>query len=313
MRLWGLGAFSLAAACVLCGCIYVGDWGDSNAFREDFHSIRPFERGGNVSVESFNGSIEVAGWDQNSIEVNGTKHAALRRVLEELQVDVDSKPGSIHLRVRRPDPLHNAGIRFSIRVPRKTTLELVSTSNGGIDLDGLEGNARLHTSNGAIRARNLRGDLFVETSNGRIEAEEVSGNASLHTSNGAVRADASTGSFEASTSNGGINVRLRDTAMGSPIRLHSSNGRIELTLDSKQLPDVHASTSNSSIVVRLPASTNARVRAYTSHSPVSSEFSELQANHERHGSRSELDGTIGKGGPLLSLETTNGPIKILKE
>ena len=307
LRLPVLGALGL-----LSGCIYVGDWGDSDAFRQDFHSTHPLEAGGRVSVESFNGPIEVAGWEQNSVEVNGTKHASFREALEDIKVDVDSTPSSVRIRASRPDGFHNAGVRFSIRVPHKALLELISSSNGRIEVEGVEGNARLHTSNAGIRVQRLKGNLEAETSNGTIETQELSGNANLHTSNGAVRGDASGGSFEAVTSNSRIEVRLTDPATTWPVRLHSTNGHIEVSVDAKELPEIRASTSNSSILLRLPASANARVRAYTSHSPVSSEFENLHTEVGRRRTHSEIEGTIGRGGPLLDLETSNGPIKIQK-
>ena len=303
---------ALSALVVMSGCIYVGDWGDSDAYREDFHSTHPLEAGGKVSVESFNGPIEVAGWEQNSVEVNGTKHASYRGLLDDIKIDVDSTPGAVRIRARRPDGFRRGGVRFSIRVPRKAVLELISSSNGRIDVDGVEGSARLHTSNGGIRVLRLKGDLTAETSNGTIETHELSGNTNLHTSNGSVRAEANGGSFEAVTSNGRVEVRLSDPASTWPVRLHSSNGHIELTVDGKDVPEVHASTSNSSILLRLPSSANARVRAYASHSSVSSEFDELRPERDRHRTHSEMEGTIGHGGPLLDLETSNGSIKIEK-
>ena len=311
MRRYALGLCAVSAIGLLCGC-YIGDWGDSDAFREDFHSTHPLEAGGRVSVESFNGPIEVAAWDQNSVEVNGTKHAGFREALDNIKVDVDATPGAVRIRASHHDGFLRGGVRFSIRVPRKAVLELVSSSNGRIDVDGVEGNARLRTSNGGIRVQRLKGDLQAETSNGPIETVELSGNANLRTSNGSVRGDASGGSFEATTSNGRIEVRLTDSAANGPVRLRSSNGHIELSLDAKELPEVRATTSNSSILLRLPGSANARVRAYTSHSPVTSEFDELHADSRRRGTRSELEGTIGHGGPLMDLETSNGSIKIEK-
>ncbi len=312
MKPYALGLLFVAASGLLSSCLYVGDFGDADAFREDFHSTHPLDAGGRVSVETFNGSIEVAAWDQNSVEVNGTKHASLHSVLDEIKVDVDSTPAAIRIRAMRPEGFRSGGVRFSIRVPRKAALELISTSNGRIDVDGVEGKARLHTSNGGIRVQRLKGDLEAETSNGSIETVELSGNANLHTSNGSVRGDASGGSFEAVTSNGRIEVRLTDPAAAWPVRLRSSNGHIELRLDGKQLPEVRASTSNSSILVRLPPNADARVRAHTSHSSVSSEFDGLHDDSERHRTRSEMEGTIGHGGPLLDLETSNGPIRIQK-
>ena len=310
MRSYILSLPLLGVMGALCGCVYVGDWGDSDAFRQDFHSTHPLEAGGKVSVESFNGPIEVAGWDQNSVEINGTKHASFREAMDEIKIDIDATPASVRVRASRPDGFHNTGVRFSIRVPRNAVLELISSSNGRIDVDGVEGSAHLHTSNGGIRVLRFKGDLQADTSNGTIETGELSGNANLHTSNGSVRGDASGGSFEAVTSNGRIEVRLKDPATTWPVRLRSSNGHIEVTVDANVLPELRASTSNSSILVRLPSSANARLRARTSHSPITSEFDGLQADQGRRRVHSEVEETIGHGGPLLDLETSNGSIKI---
>jgi DUF4097 and DUF4098 domain-containing protein YvlB len=203
------------------------------------------------------------------------------------------------------------GVRFSIRVPRKALLDLASTSNGKIQLEDTEGRARLHTSNGGIRISRVKGEVEARTSNGTIEAQDIDGNVNLHTSNGAIRAETTHGSFEGTTSNGSITARLNDPAASWPIRAETSNGHIDLTLDAKQLPEVRASTNNSSILLRLPPSASARVRAATSHSSVTSDFDGLQTSDNRH-RHSELHGTIGGGGPLIDLSSSNGSIKIMK-
>jgi DUF4097 and DUF4098 domain-containing protein YvlB len=302
----------VAAPLLLAGCLDIGDFVDSDAYREDFHSTHPLDAGGTVSVETFNGSIELRGWEQNSVEVNGTKSASSKGVLDALKIEVNATPGSVRIRaVRPPDFYRNMGVRFSIRVPRKALLDLVSTSNGRIQVEDVEGRARLHTSNGGIRVSRLKGELEARTSNGTIEAQDVDGNVNLHTSNGAIRAETTHGSFEGTTSNGSITARLNDPAATWPVRAESSNGHIDLTLDAKQLPEVRASTSNSSILLRLPASASARVRAGTSHSSITSDFDGLQSDADRR-KHSELHGTIGSGGPLIDLQSSNGSIKIMK-
>lgn len=198
----------VVATTAMTGCIYVGDWGDANAYRQDFHSTHPMNAGGRVSVESFNGSIDVIGWEQDSVEVNGTKFASLRSALDDIKIDVNSTPDSIHIRAVRPgDIFRSGGVRFSIRVPHKAILELVSSSNGKIEVEDLEGNARLRTSNGGIRFLRFKGDVEAHTSNGNIDAEDFKGNANLHTSNGSIRGESTGGSFEAETSNGRIVAR----------------------------------------------------------------------------------------------------------
>jgi DUF4097 and DUF4098 domain-containing protein YvlB len=187
---------------------------------------------------------------------------------------------------------------------------LISTSNGKLDVNDVEGNSRLRTSNGAIRLVRVKGNVEARTSNGSIDVQDVDGDATLHTSNGSIRSSTKGGLFDASTSNGRIIAEIHDPGSSWPVRAKSSNGRIELTLDGKALPDVHASTSNSSILLRIPAEANARVRAHTSrHSSVSSDFDRLRPDSDR---KWELDGEIGRGGSIVDLETSNGSIKIEK-
>ena len=301
----------LGASLVLTGCLYIGDF-DSETYREDFHSTHPLSPGGAVSVESFNGSIEITGWEQNTVEVNGTKSGPTKNALDALKIDIDARPGSVRIRAVHPGDLYlHGGVRFSIRVPRHANLNLISTSNGRIQVEDVEGQARLHTSNGGIRLSRIHGEVEARTSNGTIEAQDVDGNVNLHTSNGSIRAEASHGSFEGVTSNGSITARLKDPATTWPMRAESSNGHIELTLDAAKVPEVRASTSNSSIVLRLPATAQARVRANTSRSSVTSDFDELRSDYDRH-RHSQLQGTIGGGGPLIELSSSNGSIKIQK-
>ncbi len=301
----------LAPVLLLTGCVEFGDFGDSEAYKEDFHHTYPLDAGGSVSVETFNGSIELMGWEQNSVEVNGTKYASTRSALDSINIDVSSPTGSVRVRASKlSDFHHNMGARFTIRVPRRTMLDLISTSNGHVRIEDVDGNARVRTSNGAIRVSRLKGELEARTSNGAVEVDYVDGNAKLHTSNGSIRAEAAHGLFEAITSNGSITARLTDPSSTWPVHAESSNGHIDLKIDAKQLPEVRAETSNSSIVLRLPTGASAEIRAHTSHSSVSSEFDGVNIDNE-HG-RGEMNGRIGGGGRLIELSSSNGSIKIVR-
>jgi len=312
MRTLALTLLLVTASLLLGGCLDIGDFVDSEAYREDFHSTHPLNSGGAVTIETFNGSIELRGWEQDSVEVNGTKSASAKSALDAIKIEVNATPGSVRIRAVRPPDFHrNMGVRFSVRVPRKALLDLISTSNGKIQVEDVEGNARLHTSNGGVRVTRIKGEVEARTSNGTIEAQEVEGNVNLRTSNGAIRAETTHGSFEGTTSNGSITARLNDPAMNWPVQAESSNGHIDLTVDAKQMPEIRASTSNSFILLRVPASANARVRAATSHSSVTSDFGGLQSGDDRR-RHSELHGTIGSGGSLIDLTSSNGSIKILK-
>ena len=58
-----------------------------------------------------------------------------------------------------------------------------------------------------------------------------------------------------------------------------------------------------------PNRSNVRVSARTSNSSISSEFDAVMHGDLR---RNEFEGSIGKGGPLLDLSSSNGAIRIVR-
>src|SRR5579871_2340931 len=187
----------LATVFLLAGCVDFVDFGDSEAFKEDFHHTYPLQPGGTVSVETFNGAIEVSGWERDPVEVNGTKYASTKFGLDEIKIDASTSSGSVNIRATRSSGFHrNGGARFTVRVPRRVTLDPISTSNGHLRIEDVEGTVRLRTSNGGIRVSGVKGETEARTSNGTIEADYVEGDTRLHTSNGAIRAEVSRGILE---------------------------------------------------------------------------------------------------------------------
>ncbi len=310
MRLWRL-MIPCAAAMLLAGCVGFGDWGNSDRYKEDFHYSYDLGPGSTVSLENFNGSVEVTGWDENRVEIDGTKYASREELLRALKVDVTPSSNYVSIRTNRPSMFHgNGGVRYSIRVPRKTTLDPITSSNGHIQIDDIDGTVRLRTTNGGVRVDRISGRVDATTSNGRIEAHDVTGDLRVHTTNGAIDAQAQRGQFEAGTTNGSIEAELIQPRKDWPVRVSSTNGHISLDVRATDVPDVRANTSNSSITLRLPADANARVHAHTSHSSVRSDFDGLRPADSRN--PHDLDGTLGSGGGYVDLSTSNGSIQIAK-
>ena len=293
----------------LAGCD-IEDFGSSDRFTADFHYSQPLKAGGRVTVETFNGSVEIAGSDQETVDVSGVKYAATQELLDAMKIEVVKTGDVVQIRTVRPSSrMGSMGAKYVIRVPRKVELDRVSSSNGSIHINDLEGPARLRTSNGGVHANNLKGNLDVSTSNGGIEVEDLEGSAVLKTSNARVRAEGVRGQLEAETSNGGINVHLAKAEAGHPIRLGTSNGGIDVTLDQPTQNDVIASTSNAGITVHLAPSIAARVKAHTSNGSISTDFDvQTQGQVSKH----SLEGNIGAGGPMLELTTSNGSIHLVK-
>ena len=275
----------------LTGCD-VEQWGDSNRYQADFHESHPMKSGDRLYIENLNGSVEISGWDQQTADISGTKFASTEAMLEALKIDVVASGDSIRIRTIRPSGhMGNMGARYVIRVPRGAQLE------------------RIQSSNGSLRVRDIDSPARLETSNGAIEVASVGGPITMHTSNGSIRADGVQRGIEGTTSNGSIRVTLGKVEERRPVRLTTSNGSVELAVDDLGGSDVVVNTSNASITARLPRSVAADVKVSTSNGGLTNEFeSSFQGRSEKH----RLDGTIGGGGPLLSLSTSNGSIRLLR-
>lgn len=307
---------TLVFACLGLGACDCGVFDSSNSYHSDFHYSYSLNPGGRLEVENFNGTVEITGWDQNRCEITGSKSASTVEMRDRIKIEVQQSPGGIYVRSVRPDgDFHGSmGVHYVIRVPRKTELNRIISSNGSLHVEQIEGRVELKTTNGQVRVEALNGALNAHTSNGSVTAENVTGEMLLHTSNGPILADRVTAGVEASTSNGSITAHFDEAAAGAPAfsKFETSNGKIDITMPTPPKSEIRAHTSNSSITLRLPASAAAKIRMATSHGRVRSDFEAQNAQAEHHGRQQTLEETLGGGGPLIDLHTTNGSIQVLR-
>jgi DUF4097 and DUF4098 domain-containing protein YvlB len=303
---WALVALSTAALATAA---------DSNRHKEEFRHTFTLVNG-RIDLTGFNGSVEIIGWDNNSVEVTGIKYASELSDLSRVQVEAVQEGSTVRIRATKPKEGSgwrcNCGAQFTIHTPRRTELTSIRTSNGSIRVENIDGASTIGTSNGGIKLINLRGRIEAKTSNGGVTLQSIEGGATVTTSNGGVTVDDVRGSLRVTTSNGSIRGRLVDTTNSEPISLSTSNGGIDLRVDALRSNDITATTSNGSVTLRMPVSANARISAVTStHESVTTDFSiNVPAGTL---SKNRLEGAIGNGGgPLIRVETSNGPIRLLR-
>ncbi|MBI5280807.1 MAG: DUF4097 family beta strand repeat protein [Candidatus Solibacter usitatus] len=308
-RLWLILSLALGSL-ALAGCEFdPSEWGGSDRYKEDFAYNHKLAPGGRVMLETFNGAVEVLGWDKDAVDITGTKYASREEVMRDIKIDIVSEADSIRIRAIRPIERNcNCGARFILKVPKKALLDNIQSSNGSLRVESITGNARLKTSNGGIRVWGLTGNLDATTSNGAIEVGQFQGAATLHTSNGRIKADGVSGAFEAHTSNASIDAQIASLEDGRAVVAGSSNGSINLTFDKWANNEIKASTSNSSVNVRLPEGIHADLRASTSNGNITTDFEITTSQF----SKTRLNGRLNGGGALMSLSTSNGNIRLLK-
>lgn len=301
----------LAVAVALSGltaCRIDFDGDGPGHYQESFHASFKVDSSARLSLDNENGGVEISSWERDEVEVNAIKFANSEAQLHDVKIEASATPSLVSIRTIRQRTLHgNSGARYTIRVPKHLTLDRIHSTNGSITVEGVAAPVTLESTNGALRFTRVEGKMEGRTTNGSIEMTSCRGEARLNSTNGRIEGEME-GSADAKTSNGDILLRFSKMDGKGPLRASTSNGQIDLTLDSGH--ELRASTTNSSITLHLPANANAEVRARTSHSKVSSEFEVVHAGQDDD--RKSLDGRIGSGGPLIDLTTSNGSIHLVK-
>lgn len=202
--------------------------------------------------------------------------------------------------------------------------------NGGIAVEGWDGNdirvraIVVATARDAARAKAIAGQVQVQTGGGRVSATgpaldrrewwSVSYRISvprrtdldLHGNNGAIHIAGVTGNLRFDTVNGG--VKLDD--IGGRVNGETRNGGVSVTLNRDRFDGegLDVQTSNGGITLHLPEGYNAELDTRTTNGGVSVDFP-VTVQGELN-TRRGLSTTLGSGGPLVRLRTTNGGVKI---
>jgi DUF4097 and DUF4098 domain-containing protein YvlB len=133
-----------------------------------------------------------------------------------------------------------------------------------------------------------RFDVDAHTTNGSLDISDVIGLIDAGTTNGTVTLDRIGGDVDCGTTNGGIKVVLEGgTWEGDGLDLHATNGGISVAMPRGYSAELDASTTNGGIRVE-------------------------HAIRLQKKSRGRLRGTIGDGGPVFRVRTTNGGVRFIE-
>ncbi|MGI6358186.1 MAG: DUF4097 family beta strand repeat-containing protein [Bacillota bacterium] len=190
-----------------------------------------------VLVQSENGSIVVAGTDDDQITLTakfsaraGTQ-AAADQALAKMQSrnTIENRNLQIIADYGRSQK-NGLQISYELSVPHRMLLR-ANTSNGNIDVHGVQGQLILKTSNGSIEVRSEAelGDVNASTSNGNVDILFGTGQANIH----------------ATTSNGSVYVTGQPS--GGTCTLRSSNGNVEAVFPESLGVELDASVGNGTL------------------------------------------------------------------
>jgi hypothetical protein len=232
------------------------------------------EAGRWVYVRNLNGPVRVEGTAGNTVEVVAYKRARRRGRPEDVRITVEQRSA-------RGDVVICA----------------IWHSNTRCDEDGYS----TRSSRSWWDRDDDRGDVSVEfivrlPHGVRVTATSV---------NGAIEINGAESEVVARTVNG--DIRARTT--GGPVSARTTNGSLDISAGTLGGGPLEYATTNGAIAVTVPPDLNADVELRTVNGGITTDFPltiEGRFNNRR------VRGTIGKGGPLLRLSTTNGSIRLRK-
>ena len=133
-----------------------------------------------------------------------------------------------------------------------------------------------------------KNDLDLRANNGGITVAGVSGNVRFDTTNGGVRLTDVGGRVNGETRNGGLNVTLSGSKWdGEGLDVETSNGGVNLVIPDGYNAELETRTVNGGLRIDFPITVQGELT-----------------------SRRGISTTLGSGGPLVRVRTTNGGVTI---
>jgi len=224
-----------------------------------------------VTVGTFDGSIEIRPWDKPEVEVVIEKHGKSKAATDAIEVHAEHDGNRVTVEARLADAHgHGFGIHFNDSRSAKLIVSLPQASNvlaksgdGKIDIERIDGRVQLQSGDGSIRAADIAGDLDVHTGDGSITVAGKLASLRAHSGDGSVRIHVSEGStpssdWDISTGDGSVTLEIPD-GFAAELDAHTGDGGI--SMQDVTLSNVTGRIGNSSLRGRLGnGGHNVRVR-----------------------------------------------------
>jgi len=158
------------------------------------------------------------------------------------------------------------------------------TGSGDITIDGVAGNLEAKSGSGSLRANGVAGTISAKSGSGTVELHQTGpGDVSVRTGSGDIQVDGVRGALALHTGSGDVQVEGAPTADWN---LNASSGDITIELPEDATFELDAKTSSGDLDSTHPITVVGKIN------------------------KKKLHGMVRGGGPLLSLRTSSGDIRI---
>jgi len=288
-------AFLVAAGLALAACdVTVGSGEYSVREEKRFAVTGPAQ----VTLITFDGSIEVHAWDRSEVLVQVEKSGPDQSIVDRIELRATQAGNTITIEAVQPSAIATTGFRRSpgaslvVSVPAQTSVSARS-GDGRIAVRGITGTADLETGDGGVRVEELTGAITVRTADGSIHVRGIDGSARMNTGDGSI----------------GIDGRI------SSLQLETNDGSVEVTArrGSRTDADWEVTTGDGDIRMEVPEGLGAEVEARTGDGRIRARNLGVDIGEGERGEdhdRSSARFRIGAGGKSMRLKTSSGSITI---
>lgn len=183
----------------------------------------------------------------------------------------------------------------------------VENRYAGIVVDGISaGGVRVENRFGPIDVRNVNGNATIANTFSSISVENIEGQLDITGRNNSVDMEGISGAVSTETSYKGLSIRNAEDR----IQARNTHGDITIEFDRAPRQPVSISGEFGDVVLNLPADAAFRIDAKTRSGDITSEFDGPAVSSSRR--EQSLSGQVGTGGPQITIETSNGDIRIGK-
>jgi DUF4097 and DUF4098 domain-containing protein YvlB len=246
-----------------------------------------------VSLSTFDGSIEIRAWDKPEVEVVVEKRASSKEAAQEIEIHTQQNGNQVTVDVKAPK-MNGFAIHFSrsakliVSMPASSNVTARS-GDGAIDLTRITGRLDLRTGDGSIRGRELSGEVKAHTGDGAITLEGVEGTLDVDTGDGSVAARGRLSSVQARTGDGSVTI-------------HAEAG-------SAATSDWDVRTGDGSVTLELPDGFSGELDAHTGDGGIRMSNVTL-SNVTGTIGKNTVRGRLGSGGHAVRVRTGDGSITL---
>jgi hypothetical protein len=149
--------------------------GDNRVLQEVVEQVYSIDPSANISIQNRDGAVLVYGSDGNELRVRCIKKAYSHERLNQIAIDVSTKPGAVSVTAKvPPQPKwafsdHSGTIDCTIVVPATASISALDLNAGEVLLDSMRGpEVRARLNDGRIFARNCFTNLDLTVNRGTL-------------------------------------------------------------------------------------------------------------------------------------------------